>query len=382
MEEFRRLIPVFVVIVCTLALMHLCVRQKLLELEWVRRRPAAGQLVRWSVMFASGWMVLAVPLLVSHDFTWLPAAATAWLLAVTLFWVLLVVASAAWLKWAHAAVFDPARRRMLALAVPVAAAPLGGAGFGLALARYGLSVVETRIVIPGLHRDLDGLRIAQLSDIHYGPFFGRDELARAIAMANETRPHLTVLTGDLITRMGDDLDGCLELLRGLRAEAGIFGCHGNHERYARALDYATRRGARLGFSFLRGQSSLLRFGQAGLNLAGSDYVGTGSTRIPGAEALLVPGCVNILLQHNPAAFPAAARLGYHLMLAGHTHGGQVNLPLLGENLNVARPFTPYVRGRYELGASHLYVSCGLGTVGIPVRVGAPPEVILVKLCAT
>jgi len=200
-------------------------------------------------------------------------------------------------------------------------------------------------------------------------------------MANECRPHVTLVTGDLITRVGDDLRGCLSALRGLKAEAGVFGCHGNHEEYADLEDEATALGARQGLRFLRGESAALRFGQATLNLAGHDYAHLDGYQLPDAGEQLKEGALNVLLQHNPAAFPRAAELGYDVMLAGHTHGGQINMGVFDENLNLARIFTPYVRGEYQLDGKLLYVSSGLGTVAIPVRLGAPPEVTVIRLCA-
>jgi predicted MPP superfamily phosphohydrolase len=380
MEFLRRWAPVAILILLTLLAHRGLWRQLAGAPQW-RSSPRRLGALRLLLGFMSAWMVLAVPVLTSHSFTWLPADVTAWALALSLFWVLAALILWFWVKSVQPAAFDAGRRRMLALALPAAAAPLGGAGFGIVLARYGLSVVEQDMVIPGLPAGLDGLRIVQLTDIHYGPFFGPAELRRAVDMANATRAHIAVITGDLITRAGDDLEGCLAILKGLRAEAGVFGCHGNHEKYAGVTGAATRLARRSGIIILRGSSVLLRFGEARLNLAGLDYMGTGSRMLPFAAPLIDPTAWNLLLQHNPAHFPAAAEAGFGLMLAGHTHGGQVNLPVLSENINVARAFTKYVRGPYELGGSRLYVSCGLGTVGVPVRLGAPPEVSLIRLCA-
>jgi predicted MPP superfamily phosphohydrolase len=78
----------------------------------------------------------------------------------------------------------------------------------------------------------------------------------------------------------------------------------------------------------------------------------------------------------------AAAQGYDLTIAGHTHGGQVDVEILNQHWNVARYFTPYVLGLYSAGKSSVYVSSGLGTIGVPVRLGAPPEVSLLQLCAT
>jgi len=380
MEILRRWAPICLVILLTLS-MHRSLYRRLERDARLQRQENLRRFARLWLGFMSAWMALAVPVLTSHSFAWLPADFIAWALALSLFWVLAVVALLLWFQWAAPAAFDASRRRMLALALPAAAAPVGGAGFGIVLARYGLSVVEEEMTISGLPGDLDGLRIVQLSDIHFGPFFGAAELRRAVDMANETRAHIAVLTGDLITRAGDDLEGCLDLLRRLRAEAGVFVCHGNHEKYAGVTQAATRGAARRGMTVLRGQSALLRFGAARLNLAGVDYSGTGTRMDPFVRPLVNASAFNVLLQHNPAHFPAAAAAGFDLMLAGHTHGGQVNVPVLSENINVARAFTKYVRGAYKLGQSRLYVSCGLGTVGVPVRIGAPPEVSLVRLCA-
>lgn len=380
METLRRWAPVAVIILVTL-LVHRDVVRRLGRLPGLRARPGRLRFCRAALAAMSVWMAAVVPVLTLHSFAWLPADFIAWALALSLFWVVAVLALDVWLAWAQPAEFSASRRRMLAAAVPAVAAPVGGAGFGIALARYGFSVVEQDIVIPGLPRDLDGLRILQLTDIHYGPFFGPAELERAVAMANETRAHIAVLTGDLITRVGDDLEGCLRRLARLRVEAGIYGSHGNHEKYAYLMETADRLGARYGITFLRRQSALLRFGQARLNLTGVDYFGNGTFFRSFLTGMTDPAAVNVLLQHNPAHFPHAADAGFDLMLAGHTHGGQVNLPVLSENITLVRAFTEFVRGHYRLGRSQLYVSCGLGTVGIPVRLGAPPEVTLVRLCA-
>jgi predicted MPP superfamily phosphohydrolase len=89
--------------------------------------------------------------------------------------------------------------------------------------------------------------------------------------------------------------------------------------------------------------------------------------------------LNILLSHNPDVFPVAARQGYHLTLAGHTHGGQVAVEILDQTINPARFFTPYVRGLYRLDHRAAYVTRGIGTIGIPARIGVPPEITLIRL---
>ena len=146
-------------------------------------------------------------------------------------------------------------------------------------------------MFPDLPKDLDGLRLVQLTDIHLSPFLSERVLARAVDMANETRAHLALVTGDLITAHGDPLDACLHQLSRLRADAGVFGCLGNHEIYANAEDYVEQQGARLGHRYLRQRAESLKFGQATLNLAGVDYQLSRKPYLVGAERMVAPRCV-------------------------------------------------------------------------------------------
>jgi hypothetical protein len=188
-----------------------------------------------AMIAASAWMILVPPFAMIREAVSLPSAAISWLMAVSLLWVIAATSIAlAVLGRTAARKNDPSRRLLLANTITaLAVAPVAAAAAGIASARR-IETVQRDIVLPGLPKDLHGLRIAQLTDIHYGPFFGAQDLRRAIAIANEWNPHLTVVTGDLITRRGDDLERCIQLLAGLRAEAGVFGCHGNHEMYSGA----------------------------------------------------------------------------------------------------------------------------------------------------
>jgi hypothetical protein len=278
--------------------------------------------------------------------------------------------------------FRAERRTALRVAGTAAlSTPALALAFGI-LHRNDFRVNEVRVPIPGLPRDLDGLRLVQVSDIHLSPFLSEKELERAIDMANETRPHVALVTGDLISRLGDPLDACIRQIARLRADAGVFGCMGNHESYAGVEDYTAAATARRGLRFLRSQSARLRFGNATLNLAGVDYEPFHTLYLVGAERMMAEGCANVLLSHNPDVFPVAADQGWGLTISGHTHGGQIGVEILHHNVSPARFYTPYVRGLYQVDRMAGYVSTGLGTVGLPVRLGAPPEVSLIRLCAT
>ena len=306
--------------------------------------------------------------------TWLACAA----LVEEMFLVGLYFALLAWSK----AQFQAPRRAFLqAAGAGLCITPIVGTAFGI-VTRNQFRVSEVKIPIPNLPKDLEDLRIVQLTDIHLSPFLSEREFARAVDMANEIRPHLALVTGDLITRRGDPLDACLRQLARLRAEAGVLGCLGNHEVYARVENYVTAEARRIGIELLRQQAKVLQFGGARINFAGVDYQKMHASYLAGAERMIVPGVLNVLLSHNPDVFPVAAAQGYDLTIAGHTHGGQVDVELLHQHLNVALYFTRYVRGLYQEGKSSVYVSTGIGTIGAPVRLGAPPEVSLIRLCAT
>jgi predicted MPP superfamily phosphohydrolase len=293
----------------------------------------------------------------------------------------LIALSLALLFWRRAPQFDPARRKLLQTAAAgLCIVPLAVTAVGV-VRRNRFRVTEVPVAIHNLPRDLDGLRIVQITDIHLSPFLSEREFAAAIDMANETRANIALVTGDLITRPGDPLDACLRQLARLRADAGVLGCLGNHEVYAGTEDYVTEQGRLIGIEFLRHQARQLRFGNAVINFAGVDYQRTHKPYLVGAEQLIVPGALNVMLSHNPDVFPVAAAQGYDLTIAGHTHGGQVDVEILHQHVNVARYFTPFVQGLYRRGNSSVYVSNGLGTIGVPVRLGAPPEVSVLRLCA-
>jgi predicted MPP superfamily phosphohydrolase len=276
---------------------------------------------------------------------------------------------------------SPQRRKLIQAAGTVAAAaPFAVVAYGAIVERKDFQIKEIDLPIPNLHPDLVGLRIGQLSDLHVSPWLSVSDAGRAVDMLNELKPHLTVVTGDVITQAGDPLDGAIRELGRLRADAGVLGCLGNHERYVRCQNYETREAAKYGIGILRNQARLIRRGNGVLNVAGVDYQARrDGAYLANAEKLVVPGVANLLLSHNPDVFPMAVRKGYDAMLSGHTHGGQVTVEILNQTLNVARFVTPYVAGLYRLEGRSCYVTAGLGTIALPVRIGAPPEITVVRL---
>ncbi len=355
-----------------------------------RGRPVALRRIRASIAVAAagvvpgiliGLRIISYRLPLSPDFlSWWHAAAFTWVCLSTAtfaLWRLLRLADLP---------TDPTRRKLMRVAAGgLLAAPTAVTGYGFFLERTNLTVREIDLPVLALPPGLEGLRLVQISDIHLSAFLSELEFARMIDAANETRAHIAVVTGDLISFPRDPMDACLKQIARLRADAGVIGCMGNHELYTRSESYAQREGARLGIGFLRQQAREFRFGSSVLNFGGVDYQRSArrDRYLTGAERLIKPGAVNVLLSHNPDVFPVAARQGWDATLSGHTHGGQVTVEIVEQMLNPARFLTPFVYGRYSSATGPknpvLYVTRGLGTIGIPVRLGALPEIAVLRL---
>ena len=320
---------------------------------------------------------------------------------------------------------SPGRRYFFQTATAVAgAAPFLGAVYGFSTERLKYLVRRVEVPVSNLPPALDGLKIAQLSDIHLSGYMTREQVRRAVDMANDLAPDLAVITGDFITGASDPLAECIDELRGLRAPLGAWACNGNHEIYAKVEDSAQTLFVQAGMKLLRQESAQLAWRGAHFNLIGVDYQRErtpGGRRMPmltRIEPLVRRDMPNILLSHNPNAFNRAAELGIDLTLSGHTHGGQVQVEILDHRFSPARFITDYIAGLYQrpfaaaaagngngrvvaaasiaqaaseprlmghgtratrLGSASIYVNRGLGTVGAPVRLGVPPEITLLVL---
>ena len=314
---------------------------------------------------------------------------------------------------------DPSRRYFFRAATAAAgAAPFLTAMYGFAAERLNYQIRRIEIPIPKLQAALDGMQIVQLSDIHLSGYMSRNQVRRAVDMANGLGADLAVVTGDLITGVGDPIEDCVDEIRHLRAPLGVWGCNGNHEIYAHAEDQAGFLYSQAGMKLLRQENAQLTFRGAQFNLIGVDYQrertprGQRQQTLARIEPLVRRDMPNILLSHNPNTFNRAAELGIELSLAGHTHGGQIQVEILDHRLSPARFITDYIAGLYqrplfapaptERAASatarkfspslfppasvsdmaHIYVNRGLGTVGAPVRLGVPPEISLIVLRRT
>ena len=285
---------------------------------------------------------------------------------------------------------SPSRRQFLErTAVTVSAAPFVAGAYGLFYERLNLEVTNRRVQFRRLPKAFDGFRIAQLSDIHIGAFMTEEQIRRYVAITNEQKPDLIVLTGDFVTWKPAPQEAAVRALAGCKAPFGVFACLGNHEIWAEVEDSITRLFAAQGIRMLRRESAPIQLKGESLNLIGVDYqsvrrIGRHSEGLvprylEGVQALIQPDTVNILLTHNPNAFDRAAELGIDLSLAGHTHGGQISLEFIHPSLTPSRLITRYVKGWYQKGEAQLYVNRGIGTILAPIRFAAAPEITLLEL---
>ena len=223
----------------------------------------------------------------------------------------------------------------------------------------------------------DGLRLAQVSDVHAGIFMPPERLARVRSLVEGLAPDIVVFTGDQLDRRQVDADLFVHGFAGVDAPLGVFGILGNHDHLA-GPRLALAAMEAVGITPLVNQSATLQRDGARVLLAGVDDLDA----IPGwgPDFGIVERsemAFRLLLCHQPGGWRAARAAGADVTLAGHTHGGQIALPSRG--LNVARLSTPYVAGPYQRGEQLLYVSRGIGVGAIPLRFGVPPEVDLITL---
>jgi uncharacterized protein len=246
-----------------------------------------------------------------------------------------------------------------------------------------LVVRRTGIAVPRWPPALAGFTIVALSDIHTGsPHMGLDQLRRAVALANEQDADLVVLLGDYVIQgvVGGRFvtpEETAAVLGGLRARHGVVSVLGNHDGW---LDSFRVRAAlaRAGLRPLVNESLRIDVGGQPVWIAGLADLWTGRPDIAGALASVPPDAPVLVLTHNPDVFPTIpARVS--LTLAGHTHGGQVALPLIGRPIVPSRYGQRYAYGVVREDGRVLFVSPGLGTSIIPVRFRVPPEISVLKL---
>ena len=247
----------------------------------------------------------------------------------------------------------------------------GATTYGVAFERHQIGVTEAALPVSGLPPPLDGLRVGLLTDIHHSRMVPADDVTRAVNLLTAQRPDLIVLGGDYVTFGDREYVGPVaELLAPLRAPHGVFAILGNHDD-DRDLPAAL---SRQHIDVLKDARTRLEIRGEPLELAGVRFWTRRAADV--ARVLRNAADTVLLLAHDPRRLTEAAALGVPAVLSGHTHGGQVVLPGVGA---VARRRFPVLEGLGSRENTSIFVSRGIGTVYVPVRINCPPEVAVITL---
>lgn len=274
----------------------------------------------------------------------------------------------------------PSRRHFIVKGAFTMAASAGV--YGLAKTTAPPSVTKISIPIPGLARELAGLRVLQLSDIHLGFWVAEEEVGQVIEISRMLDPDIALVTGDLVDHNPDYAKTLANLMHGMKPRLGWYSTIGNHDIYAGA-DRITEIMRQNGLPMLRNQHVDLMPQGLPLVIVGTDDPGTswatsgGPIHLNRAQHGAPKERLKILMAHRPTAWDQVLGRNIALTLVGHTHGGQLSLPFGGPglaHLTYKRP-----RGHYVQGDQHLYVSRGIGSVGLPFRLNSPPEITIFEL---
>ena len=276
---------------------------------------------------------------------------------------------------------DPERRRFFHQSANIGVlglSALAGA-FGVWRARRHPSIVKVNIPIENLPEQLEGYTIAQISDLHLGPTLSGVFMSRVVKSINELKPDMVAITGDLVDGSTTHLAGYVDPLKNLNSADGTFFVTGNHEYYSGA-ELWCRTLSDLGLNVLNNAHSVIHRGAAKLLVAGvNDYrahkILPSHRSDPVAAVAGAPNCdARVLLAHQPGSCLDAREQQFDLQLSGHTHGGQ----FFPWNFVVGR-FHPFHRGLNAWQKGWVYVNCGTGYWGPPMRIGVDSEITLLVL---
>ena len=251
--------------------------------------------------------------------------------------------------------------------------------------RYGVQRVD--IALRNLPAAFDGTTIAYLADTHHGPLNSLKYLEAVVATTNDLRPDIIALGGDYVEKRPTYspfpnhrhfIEPGVAVLAKLRGPMGRFAVLGNHDHLVDAK-LTHRALARHGFTDLTNTGVWLEREGARLRLCGVDDFRCGHPLLPPALGDMTAGDAAVLLSHNPDFVEGIRDPRVDFVLSGHTHGGQVVLPFVGALVTSSWYKQKYLQGLRQGPSARVFVTRGLGTTGLPVRVSCPPEIVLVTL---
>jgi uncharacterized protein len=241
-------------------------------------------------------------------------------------------------------------------------------------------ITEMDIHIRRLGPAYDGLKVVHLTDIHHSLYTPLEDVERAVKMTNHLQPDLIALTGDYVTFSPTYIWPVAQVLGRLRARLGVFAVLGNHDFQVDADEMTSALEAHR-IHVLRNSHFALDSGHDRLWLVGVDDLWWSADDLEAGMCHVPPYDPKILLCHNPVGIHMAAGRHIDLVLSGHTHGGQVRLPVVGGLYTRSKLGKRFIAGWNRLDGTQIYVSRGIGKVLVPLRVGCPPEIACLNLRA-
>lgn len=261
------------------------------------------------------------------------------------------------------------------------AAALGGAmglGYSFMEARW-LGVNELTLTIPNLPAPFKGKRLAFLADFHHGPYLPLAYVRHAVEITNELKPDLIALGGDYPYKGVQYIAPCVRELARLRAPLGVYAVLGNHDHYAGGQPYASAALRECGIPELTNRGVWIEAEGARIWLCGVGDFWQDTQNLPATLDGTTTRDAVILLSHNPDYVEEISDPRVGLVLCGHTHGGQVNLPIFGPPVVPSIYGQKYAQGLVQGPVTQAFITRGIGTITPPVRLFCQPEVVLATL---
>ncbi len=282
-------------------------------------------------------------------------------------------------------------------ALAATAIPFGAMAYGIISGAHDYRVRRVSVKLPNLPKSFDGLRIAQVSDIHSGSFFNKTAVKGGVDLVMNEKPDLIFFTGDLVNNESSEVKEYIDVFNKLRAPMGVFSVTGNHD-YGDYKSWSSKEAKQqnfkdlieahrlLGFELLMNENRTIEQGGDRISIIGIENWGAGRFtkygKLDQAYAGTDDSSAKILLSHDPSHWDAQVRPTYtdiDLMLSGHTHGFQFGVEIGGIQWSPVQYAYKQWGGLYQEGEQYLYVNRGFGFLGYPGRVGMPPEITILEL---
>lgn len=278
----------------------------------------------------------------------------------------------------------------------VASIPAALSVYGIVTGAHDYRIRRHKVVLPNLPKEFDGIKIAQLSDIHSGSFWNKRAVIGGVEMLNAEKPDVVFFTGDLVNDKAEEVKDYVPIFSKIKSDLGVYSSLGNHDYgdYAHwnsvqekqaNLNTLCKAHHEMGWDLLRNEHRIIKVGGETIDLIGVENWGAkGNFSRYGnlSKAMNYPSesTVKLLLSHDPSHWDAQVRdTDIDIMFAGHTHGMQFGVEVAGFQWSPVQYMYDQWAGLYEKGNHKLYVNRGFGYIGLPGRIGIPPEITIMEL---